>query len=257
MFLKQHCCGFEGDCCHKPVSLYLTVLSHLQGNTTTTTSNNKNKIPGVQSQSVTPYREIPGAGYLQFGSGAFILHQAGPQVVGKREAFRYGGYRRVITSSLWEGKPWLITLGHRMLFSLGRQTAYKRETRTKKKQYRSTEPLAHTMKEQCSYVTWMENSRSYGDGVRPVESRRAGGVPGSGPPKGPLKATGGHPVPMRGARLWRRRVTASGRKIMILVTIPRPLNIPQWNAEEFHNKKVPLIERLHKDVDVACIQEAH
>ena len=40
----------------------------------------------------------------------------------------------------------------------------------------------------------MENFRSKRDGVLPVESRRAGGVPGPVPQKDPPKATGGHPV---------------------------------------------------------------
>ena len=104
----------------------------------------------------------------------------------------------------------------------------------------------------------MENFRSKCDGVLPVESRRAGGVPGPVPQKDPPKATGGHPVPMRGARLRKRRVNATGQKSPNHSKTIRPLNILQWNAEGVFNKKVPLTERLHKeDVDVACIQETH
>ena len=104
----------------------------------------------------------------------------------------------------------------------------------------------------------MENFRSKRDGVLPVESRRAGGVPGPVPQKDPPKATGCHPVPMRGARLRKRRVNATGQKSPNHSKTIRPLNILQWNAEGVFNKKVPLTERLHKeDVDVACIQETH
>ena len=104
----------------------------------------------------------------------------------------------------------------------------------------------------------MENFRSKRDGVLPVESRRAGGVPGPVPQKDPPKATGGHPVPMRGARLRKRRVNATGQNSPNHSKTIRPLNVLQWNAEGVFNKKVPLTERLHKeDVDVACIQETH
>ena len=70
--------------------------------------------------------------------------------------------------------------------------------------------------------------------------------------------TSGHPVPMRGARLRKRRVNATGQKSPNHSKTIRPLNILQWNAEGVFNKKVPLTDRLHKeDVDVACIQETH
>ena len=63
---------------------------------------------------------------------------------------------------------------------------------------------------------------------------------------------------MRGARLRKRRVNATGQKSANHSKTIRPLNILQWNAEGVLNKKVPLTERLHKeDVDVACIQETH
>ena len=147
-----------------------------------------------------------------------------------------------------------------MLFSLGRRIVYKRETRTRKP---TPKPDAlsqwRTMKVQCNHVTWMEIFRSKHDGILPVESRQAGGVPGPVPKKDPPKATGGHPVPMRGARLQKRRVNATGQKSPNHKTI-RPLNILQWNAEGVFkfDKKVLLSERLHKeDVDVACIQETH
>ena len=52
-------------------------------------------------------------------------------------------------------------------------------------------------------------------------------------------------------------VNATGQKSPNHSKTIRPLNILQWNAEGVFNKKVPLTERLHKDVDVACIQETH
>ena len=79
-----------------------------------------------------------------------------------------------------------------------------------------TEPMACN---ECvtQFASWMENSLSYRDGVLPVESRGAGRVPGHVTQKGPPQATGGHPVLMRGARLRRQRVNATGRKTLILV----------------------------------------
>ena len=144
-----------------------------------------------------------------------------------------------------------------MLFSLGRRIVYGRETRTRKS---TPKPDAlsqwRTMEVQRNHVTWMENFRSKRDGVLPVESRRAGGVPGPVPQKDPPKATGGHPVPMRGARLRKRRVNATGQKSPNHSKTIRPLSILQWNAEGVFNNMVPLTDRLHKeDVDVACIQE--
>ena len=146
-----------------------------------------------------------------------------------------------------------------MLFSLGRRIVYERETRTRKP---TPKPVAlsqwRTMEVQRNHVSWMEIFRSKRYGVLPVESRRAGGVPGPVPQKDPPKATGGHPVPMRGARLRKRRVNATGQKSPDHCKTIRPLNILQWNAEGVFNNKVPLTERLHKeDVDVACIQETH
>ena len=111
---------------------------------------------------------------------------------------------------------------------------------------------------QRNYVTWMDNLLSLRCGALPVESRRASRVPGPVPQKGPPHATGGHPVPMRGARFRRRRVNATGRRTSDPEETPRPLNILQWNAEGVYNKKIPLTERLHaEDIDVACIQETH
>ena len=121
-----------------------------------------------------------------------------------------------------------------------------------------------TMEVQRNYVIWMHNFNSKRDGVLPVESRRAGRVPGPVPQKGPPRVTGGPPVPIPGARLRRRRVNATDRKKKNnnnnkQTKIPdpdrttRPLNILQWNAEGVYNRKVSLTDRLHKeDIDVAC-----
>ena len=146
-----------------------------------------------------------------------------------------------------------------MLFSLGWRIVYERETRTRKP---TPKPDAlsqwRTMEVQHNHATWMENFRSKRDCVLPVASRRAGGVPGPVPQKDPPKATGGHPVPMRGARLRKRRVNATGQKSPNHSKTIRPLHILQWNAEGVFNKKVPLTEQLHKeDVDVACIHETN
>ena len=63
---------------------------------------------------------------------------------------------------------------------------------------------------------------------------------------------------MRGVRLRKRKVNATGQKSPDPSKTTRPLNILQWNAEGVFNKKVPLTERFHKEnVDVACIQETH
>ena len=95
-------------------------------------------------------------------------------------------------------------------------------------------------------------------GALPVESRRASRVPGPVPQKGPPNATGGHPVPKRGARLRRRRGNATGKTTSDPGENIRPLNILQWNAEGVYRKKIPLTERLHaENIDVACIQETH
>ena len=68
------------------------------------------------------------------------------------------------------------------------------------------------MEVQRNHFIWMEYFKSKRDGVFPVDSRRAGRVPSPVPQKGPPQATGGHPVPMRGARFRRRRVYATGRE---------------------------------------------
>ena len=97
------------------------------------------------------------------------------------------------------------------------------------------------------------------DGALPVRSRQAGGVPGPMPQRGPPTATGGHPVPMRGARRRRRRENATGQQRRpSKEEKSRPFNILQWNAEGIYNKKLALTERLHSEnIDVACIQETH
>ena len=146
-----------------------------------------------------------------------------------------------------------------MLFSLGRQIVCKAETRTRKPMLK-LDALSQwcRMEVQRNYVTWMKIFKSKRGGVLTVESRRAGGVPGPVRQKGPPQATGGHPVPMRGARLWKRLVNATGQKSPDPSKTTRPLNILQWNVEGVFNKKFPLTERLHKEnIDVACIQETH
>ena len=148
-----------------------------------------------------------------------------------------------------------------MLFRLGRWIVYERETRTRKPTPK-LDALSqwYTMEVQCNYVLWMENFKSKRDDVLPAESCQAGRMPGPVPQKGPPQATGGHPVLMRGARLWRQRVNATGRKNPDPdpARTTRPLNILQWNADGVYNKKVPFTEQLHKeDIDVTCIQETH
>ena len=107
-------------------------------------------------------------------------------------------------------------------------------------------------------LKWMDSATFVDrDGVLPVGSLQVGGVPGPMPQRGPPKATGGHRVPLRGARFRRRRVKATGQK-GTNTKETRPLNILQWNAEGIYNKKLPLTERLHTEhIDVACIQETH
>ena len=146
-----------------------------------------------------------------------------------------------------------------MLSILGRRIVYERETRTRKpKPKQDALSQWRTMEVQRNYVTWMEIFKSKRDGVLPVESRPAGGVPSPVPQKGPPQATGGHPVPILGARLRKWRVNATGQKSPDPSKTTKPLNILQWNAEGVFNKKVSRTERLHKeDVDVACIQKTH
>ena len=141
--------------------------------------------------------------------------------------------RRVITSSLREGKPWLIKPGQRMLFSLGWQIVYERETWTRT-------PTPKLDRCVTQFMPWMENLMSYRGGVLPVESCWTGRVLGPEPQRGPPQVTGGHPVLMRGARLQRQwlNLNATGQK----KKKPWPLNILLWNAEGVFNKKVPLTE---------------
>lgn len=106
----------------------------------------------------------------------------------------------------------------------------------------------------------MENVNSLKrDGALPVRTRQAGRVPSPMPRRGSPPATGGHRVPLRGARSRRRWGNATGRdKSPNRKENMRPLNILQWNAEGIYNKKVALTGRLHaEDIDVACIQETH
>ena len=148
----------------------------------------------------------PGRGGL---AGGTVIPSGNPLGVLRRD--HHAIKRRVVTLSLRERKPWLIKPGQRMLFSLGRRIVYERETRTRKPTPKPDAPSHwRKMEVQRNYVTWMENFKSKRGGVLPVESRRAGGVPGPVPQKGPPQATGGHPVPMGGARLRKRRVNATG-----------------------------------------------
>ena len=106
----------------------------------------------------------------------------------------------------------------------------------------------------------MEDADPYSrDGALPVRIHQAGGVPGPVPRRGSPTATGGHHVPLRGARSRRRRGSATGLdKSPITKKTTKPLNILQWNAEGIYNKKIAFTERLHaEDIDVACIQETH
>ena len=90
-----------------------------------------------------------------------------------------------------------------MLVSLGWQIPYEKETRTRKTTLK-TDALGHwrmTTVQRISLISkLMDNNGSLRDGALPVESRRAGGVPGPVPQRGPPQAAGGHHVPMRGAR---------------------------------------------------------
>ena len=104
----------------------------------------------------------------------------------------------------------------------------------------------------------MDNDKLQRDGVLPVESRRARGAPGPMPQRGPTQATGGHPVPIRGARRRRRRTKATGRRSADPEPTSRTFNVLQWNAEGVQNKKISLTKRLRtENIDVACIQETH
>ena len=70
---------------------------------------------------------LPGRGGL---TGGTVIPSGNPLDVLRLD--HHAVKRRVIASSLREGKPWLIKSGQRMLFSLGRRIVYKRETRTRK-----------------------------------------------------------------------------------------------------------------------------
>ena len=156
-------------------------------------------------------------------TGGTVVPSGNPLGVLRRD--HHAVKRRVITSSLRERNLWLIKPGQRMLFSLGRRIVYERETLTRKptpkpdalSQWRTTEV-------ERSHVSWMEIFKSKRHGVLPVESRRAGEVPGHVPQKDPPKATGGHPVPMRRARLRKRRVNATGQKSPDHCKTIRPFN---------------------------------
>ena len=83
-------------------------------------------------------------------------------------------------------------------------------------------------------------------------------MPGPEPQRGPRTATGGHPLPARGARFRKRWVRATGHASTTNTEETRPLNILQWNAEGIYNKKLPFAERLNQEqIDVACVQETH
>ena len=70
---------------------------------------------------------LPGRGGL---TGGTVIPSGNPLDVLRRD--HHAVKRRVITSSLREGKSWLIKPGRRMLFSLGRRIVYERETQTRK-----------------------------------------------------------------------------------------------------------------------------
>lgn len=147
-----------------------------------------------------------------------------------------------------------------MLFSLGRQVPYDKEKSENKPLLKTDAPGQSAHNDGATHSTpMMDNNGSFRDGALPVESPRAGRVPDPMPQRGPTQATGGHPVPQRGARLRRRRVNATGQKRTANTQETlRPLNILQWNAEGVFNKKLPFTERLYADnIDVACIQETH
>ena len=144
-------------------------------------------------------------------TGGTVIPSGNPLDVLRRD--HHAVKKRVITPSLREGKPWLIKLGQRILFSLSQQIVYEREIRTRKPPPKSNALTQWcTMEVQRNYILLTDNSKSKRDGVLPVEARHTGRVSGPVPQKGPPQAIGGHPVPMRGARLRRQRVTATGRK---------------------------------------------
>ena len=110
-------------------------------------------------------------------TGGTVIPSGNPLDVLRRD--HHAVKRRIITSSLREGKLWLIKPGQRMLSSLGRRIVYEKETRTRKPTLKSDTQshMAHNGSA-TQFTPWIENSMSYCDGVMTVESRRAGGVPG-------------------------------------------------------------------------------
>ena len=88
-------------------------------------------------------------------TGGTVIPSGNPLDVLRRD--HHAVKRYVIASSLREGKPWLIKPGQRMLFSLGRQIVYERETRTRKPKLKP-DALSQwrTMEVQCNYVTWTD-----------------------------------------------------------------------------------------------------
>ena len=117
---------------------------------------------------------------------------------------------------------------------------------------------SQALNDSTTYIRYMTDTpNSSRDGALPVRTRQAGRVPGPEPQRGPRLATGGHPLPARGARFRKRRVRATGHA-STSTEESRPLNILQWNAEGIYNKKLPLAERLNQEqIDVACVQETH
>jgi ribonuclease HI len=124
------------------------------------------------------------------------------------------------------------------------------------------------------HVKWMDRDSINRDGALPVETRRAGRVPGPLPRYGPrdhegppqvtrvhlrpqVHLGGQAPVPVQ-ARIRRRQRGRYPGNSGQHEERPRPLNILQWNAEGIMNKKGLLRNRLiEEDIDIACIQETH
>ena len=124
--------------------------------------------------------------------------------------------RRVTTSSLRERKCWLIKPGHRMLFSLGRRIVYERETRTRK----PTQKLEHS----ANGAKWKCNAAtSYGWIIQgPIVVVFCQWSPAGLAECRALCLKTVHPkrlvaIPSQGggARLRRRKVSATGQKILI------------------------------------------
>ena len=110
---------------------------------------------------------------------------------------------------------WLKTPGQRMLFRSGRRIVYERETWTRKLTSKSdAQSQRRTVEVQRTHAIW-----SISDDALPVESRLIGRVPSPVPQKDPHQATGGHAVPIRGARFRRRRVNATGQNTTLIQII--------------------------------------